>query len=234
MHEAASHSANSFLTLTFDDDHLDPNYSLSRRTWPTFANKLRKAFGPFRYYQCGEYGEHTGRPHHHASIFGLDFSHDRTPHSKTAAGDQLYESPRLSEVWGQGSAVIGSLTFETANYVAGYIMKKINGEQATDHYAGTLPEFGSMSRMPGLGKKWIDKYIQEVYPDDFVVINGKKASPPKFYDAQLEVSDPAAFKQLKKERITKGEQNPQDQTWQRLETREICRKAASTLYPRTL
>ena len=34
--------------------------------------RLRFKFGSgIRYFQCGEYGEHYARPHHHAIIFGF-------------------------------------------------------------------------------------------------------------------------------------------------------------------
>lgn len=233
-HEASMHKQNSFLTLTYDDEHLDPNYSLNVKDWQTFAKALRKKDGPFRFYHCGEYGDLNGRPHLHAAIFGLDFHASRIPYKKTKSGHQLYTSQRLEDVWGKGQVIIGNLDFDSANYVAGYILKKITGEKATDWYAGTTPEYATMSRRPGLGKKWIDKYQDEVYPDDYVVINGKKATPPKFYDTQLEVSAPAVFDKIKTERRKKGQLHKADQTPERLETIETCIKSRMSLYAREL
>lgn len=228
-HEAQMHDANSFLTLTYSPENYPPGHSISIRTWQLFAKKLRKKCGPFRFYMCGEYGDKTERPHYHALIFGLDFFKDRKPYKKSR-GHQLYTSDLLDSVWSLGACYIGEVTYESAAYVARYIMKKQTGKDSRDFYQRTdkltgevftlAPPFTSMSRMPGIGEPWLKKYQTDVYPSDEVIINGKKVRPPKYYDRILEVSDPAALKILKRRREAAGKKHADNNTPQRLADRE--------------
>jgi hypothetical protein len=41
----------------------------------------------------------------------------------------------LAKCWGKGHCLVGDLTFESAAYVARYVVKKINGQQKFLHYA---------------------------------------------------------------------------------------------------
>lgn len=206
MHEAQLHEENSFLTLTFDDDHLE-SPSLNKRDFQLFMKRLRKKFKKkkIRYYHCGEYGEKFGRPHHHACLFGLDFP-DKKLFKITKRGDRLYTSDILNSLWGHGYCIIGDLTFESAAYVARYVTKKITGKKAGDHYERVTPdgeilslepEYNSMSRRPGIGFPWIEKYLSDVYPHDEVVIRGKKCRPPRFYDKYIEKHYPSLYENIK-------------------------------------
>jgi hypothetical protein len=98
-----------------------------------FIKRYRKKFGQFRYYYCGEYGDKLGRPHYHLLIFGHEFE-DQELFKTNHGNDKLYTSPSLDKLWGKGYAVIGELTFQSAAYVARYIMKKITGSIAKQHY----------------------------------------------------------------------------------------------------
>lgn len=234
MHETKSHEWNSFVTLTYDDEHLPEDHSVDLRDFQLFAKRLRK-IRKFRYYHCGEYGERYGRPHYHVCLFGIDFSKDRVPVEKTPRGDQLYQSDILDSVWKQGRARIGALTFESAAYVARYIMDKRTGAEALEHYEhintvtgeiSTLkPEYCSMSKKPGLGAGWVRKNIKDVYPSDQVIVRGHPTRPPKFYDGQYELENPEGFEKLKKSRKKKAAKiKPADQTHARLLQREACLK----------
>lgn len=110
VHEASLHAKNSFLTLTYDDEHVPTNRSLDVRHWQLFAKALRHEYGSFRFYHCGEYGEQTHRLHLHALIFGLDFSDDRVLYRTTSKGHNLYTSERLDSVWQNGTVPIGAVT----------------------------------------------------------------------------------------------------------------------------
>lgn len=231
-HEASLHEHNAFITLTFNDENLPPDYSLSVRTHQLFMKRLRKKYGAgVRFYLCGEYGPKTLRPHYHACLFGMDFS-DKYAWSVSSGkrGDLLYRSPGLEEVWPYGFASIGAVTFDSAAYVARYVMKKITGDQAADHYqvvnmsTGEIfrqqPEYVCMSRRPGIGAGWFEKFHSDVYTGDFVVINGKKVRPPRFYDSQYEVLDPNAFSALKRARISGSKKHAANNTRARLKVRE--------------
>jgi hypothetical protein len=68
------------------------------------------------------------------------------------------------------------------------------------------PEFGLMSRMPGLGTSWLKKYFSDVYPKDFFTINGVKNKPPRFYDEILKKIDPDLHVQIKMQRTLKAKE----------------------------
>ena len=159
VHEASLHADNCFITLTFDDSHLSHTGTLITSDFQKFMKRLRKEFSGrrIRYFHCGEYGEKLGRPHHHACLFGFDFS-DKVLWS-VRSNVKLYRSPTLDRIWGQGYCTIGDVNFESAAYVARYVTKKITGEVAVDHYKvgvdvstgeviSKKPEFVTMSRRP--------------------------------------------------------------------------------------
>lgn len=243
MHEAQMHDANSFVTLTYDDSHLPPTGGLVLRDWQTFAKRLRKKSGAFRFYHCGEYGDRHGRPHYHALIFGLDFSADRVLYSESR-GNALYTSPTLTETWGMGLSIIGELTFQSAAYVARYCMKKVTGKQAAEHYQtintetgqvhDVRPEYTTMSRRPGIGSSWFSKYSSDVYPSDQVISNHKPSRPPRFYDSQFELTDPDALALVKDGRRASGRKHRHNNTFERLRVRETIQEKRSQLLYREL
>ncbi len=193
VHEAQMHKKNSFITLTYSPEHVPKDGSLRLEDWQKFAKRLRRKAGPFRFFHCGEYGEVNLRPHYHACIFGLDFIADRGLW-KDDGKFPLFRSPLLDKAWGLGFATVGALTFKSAAYVARYVMKKANGDLARVKYARVdengeeyfvRPEYVTMSRRPGIGSKWFEKFKSDVYPSDEVVHEGKRYRPPRFYDSQL-------------------------------------------------
>lgn len=205
MHEASLYPENSFLTLTYSDKNLPPYSSLVKSDFQYFMKRLRKSLTPkrVRYYHCGEYGDLLSRPHYHALLFNHDFQDKKLFSSKNS--NPVYTSSELSSLWPQGFSVIGAVTFESAAYVARYVMKKITGKYASDHYGDRIPEYTTMSRRPGIGKGWYDKFKSDVYPHDRVVVRGVKTRPPRFYDTQLLKEDPSTMALLKLEREKNGQ-----------------------------
>lgn len=198
MHEASLYERNCFLTLTYDDANLPDGGTLVRRDLQLFLKRMRKhVFSRtgrrFRFFGCGEYGDRTNRPHYHLLVFDFDFS-DKKFWRRTPSGHQLFRSKALEGIWTAGASEIGSVTFDSAGYVARYCVKKIVGDRAGEHYArldaegrwySVLPEFGACSNRPGVGQPWLDRFKADVYPDDFVLVNGRKMRPPKFYDRKI-------------------------------------------------
>lgn len=230
IHEAKSHDHNSFVTLTYSPEHLPPGGSLNYSDFQRFIKRLRKHYGgkKIRYYVAGEYGEELQRPHYHACLFGIDFSDDRVLWSRREFN--LYRSPTLEKLWPFGHSTIGQLNFETAAYTARYVMKKITGQKAEEHYrradpeTGEVyylePEFNKMSLKPGIGSSFIEKYMSDVYPHDYLVVNGVKVKPPRFYDKRFERVDPDAFDQIKADREYNASKNASDNTYARLSVKE--------------
>lgn len=241
MHEAKTHDHNCFLTLTYSDEHLPANYSLDKQAFPKFIRRLRKTGIKARYFHCGEYGEQTLRPHYHACLFGHAFQEDRK-HWTNRGGLPVWRSDELERLWPYGNSEIGSLTFESAAYVARYVTKKITGARAESHYerlnplTGELfqvePEFATMSRNPGIGSAWYDKFSTDVFPSDQVIVNGKPCKPPRYYDERLRASDPDTFEKIRTRR--RLGRNRDDETPERLKVRETCAQARLSLKPRGL
>lgn len=243
VHESQLHNENCFITLTYDDENLPSSRSLNHRDWVLFFKRLRKKFGRgIRYYMCGEYGENTARPHYHACVFGLDF-HDKSPW-KESNGHTVYTSATLDKLWGMGHTTVGDVTFDSAAYVARYIMKKVTGDLADDHYQWTDwdtgevhyvdPEYTQMSRRPGIGKGWLEAFQSDAYPSDFVVLNGQKIKPPKFYDRCYEIVDPDELTRIKARRSTRGRKRAHDNTPDRLAVRKKVAEARLNLKRRDL
>lgn len=165
-----------------------PARGLAKRELRDFLKRTRRTFKDqrIRYFACGEYGEHLGRPHYHAILFGTNFAADRRPWKNTPAGDTLYVSPTLDKLWGKGHALLSEVTFETAAYVARYTIKKITGNLAAKWYGELQPEFATMSLRPGIGNDWINKYKAEAMQNGTVVMRGHEMQNPRYYDNQIE------------------------------------------------
>ncbi len=236
MHEASLHADTSFVTLTYDDEFLPRFGSLLMDDWQKFFKRLRKRTGKVRFFGCGEYGEQFGRPHYHACLFGRDFP-DKVLWS-TRGGHDVFRSPLLESVWTCGQSEIGSLTFESAAYVARYCVKKVTGPKAREHYecvdpetgelGSRLPEFATMSRRPGIGTGWFEKFGSDVYPSDEVIVRGKSSKPPRFYDRLFELSSPEEMRSLR--RLRAKARCRADETPARLGVREVCAEARLSLY----
>lgn len=190
MHEKRLHNAAAFLTLTFDEHNLprltsDLGYlpTLDLAIYQNFLKKLRNRYaGPgLRFFGCGEYGSQTQRPHYHLLLLNSDFNDRKL--IKSGTDYNLYASPLLSSLWSLGHASLGNVDWHSACYVARYCTKKNqNGKTVTD---GRLPEFVTMSRRPGLGAGYFDKYKDEILSHDTIIVNGVPAAAPRFYDNRL-------------------------------------------------
>jgi len=206
--------------------------SICQRDFQLFMKSLRKRFKgyepipgtnrfPIRYFHCGEYGSQLQRPHHHAILFNFNFPDrvlwKRGPNVSSTArnGGQaynLYRSKILEELWPHGFSTIGQVTWQSAAYVARYVTKKINGDEAAIHYLSghpdldtgecfyIEPEYISMSRMPGIGAYWFNKYGPKQYEKDYITHEGKSFPIPEFYDRMFQIQAPERMIELKRER----------------------------------
>ena len=237
IHEAQMHKNNCFITLTFNPVSLQGRgkQSVNKRDYQLFMKRLRKKYGNgIRYFHCGEYGEQHKRPHYHALLFGHDFA-DKTVWS-VKKDIKLYVSKELQELWPHGFSTIGDVNFDSAAYVARYIMKKQTGDLAEEHYqyihqdTGEIeqlyPEYCTMSRKPGIGYDWFQKYKTDIYPNDYVVIrNNLKIKPPKYYDSLLTEEELKQVKQ-KRQEIEKEVIDKYDENMDRLFVEEECKRIA--------
>ena len=245
-HESTLYEDNCFITLTYDDKHLPADQSVNVRDFQLFMKRLRKRYGKaIRFFHCGEYGENFARPHYHACIFNHDF-YDKKEW-KQQCENTLYTSGELCELWPNGFSSLGAVTFESAAYVARYITKKVTGPRAAEHYKLLIvdkygeisaherkPEYTTMSRRPGIGKGWFDKWRTDVYPSDNIIMNGRTMKPPKYYDDQHEITYPSDHAKIRSKRIVKAKKHADNNTPDRLKVREIVQHARLQQLKRTI
>lgn len=191
--EALNHHQSSFLTLTYSDEHLPQDEYFHPKTGEIFAplsvrpdhhrkfmNDLRGHFfekfnSRLRFYGCAEYGEDKERPHYHYALFG--FPHCLGPGAVTV-GRKFYpcrcrNCAFVSEIWGKGNIFLGTLSLDSAQYIAGYVTKKLtsNSNYRQDGYLGLTnaqklrgryPEFSRMSTRPGLAAYAADNIVNRL------------------------------------------------------------------------
>lgn len=258
-HEASLYEDNCFITLTYAPEHLPEGGTLVKEHFVLFMKRLREKFArgirdedgnviyqkeeKIRVFYCGEYGGKYGRPHYHALLFNVDFpdktfwrnSQAKAGRGKKAESYKIYRSKILEELWPYGNCEIGSVSFESAAYVARYMMKKVKGKNAAEHYRvvdpitfeifDRLPEFAEPSRNPGIGRPWLEKYHTDIFPDDsctIISVKGKTSvSVPRYYSNWFKVSYPDDYERIKEKRVEKVNKAPvKEKTFERLAVRE--------------
>lgn len=148
MLEARCHSFSTFATLTYDPDHYPISGSLKPEDCQKFFKRLRKRLGKdrkIRYYLVGEYGDESERAHYHAAIFGLSEQ----------------EKDHVDAAWGLGHTMLGTLTYDSAQYIAGYVTKKLTSPD-DPRLNGRHPEFARMSNRPGIGALAVQAFADTV------------------------------------------------------------------------
>lgn len=200
MLEQSTSSCSSFLTLTYSDDNLPKefhdkisgqvfsDFSVVPDHHTSFVKRLRRAIAPskFRFFMCGEYGELTGRPHYHYALFGYPSCLTPKAPVKGKFVPCLCKNCQvIQSVWPYGHIFLGSLTQSSAQYVCGYVTKKLTSDR-TDYSQSRLlgrhPEFTRASRMPGLGHEAATAYGERIKPyvssisdiPPYLVHNGRK------------------------------------------------------------
>lgn len=134
-----------------------------------WLKRLRRFFEgtSIRYFLVGEYGDHTERPHYHASLFGI------------GPADARF----IADTWGKGFCYTAEFNDKTAQYVAAYVVKKMTAPDDV-RLAGRHPEFARMSLKPGIGAEAMSVIAASIAKSDvafkdapFVLQMGKKKFP---------------------------------------------------------
>lgn len=229
--ESSLYDQNCFITLTYMPKCCPS--SLVLRDFQLFMKRLRKKYGNgIRFFHCGEYGDLNGRPHYHAALLNFDFPDKKLYYSSN--GFNYYLSESLSNLWPFGIHLISDLTFDSAGYIARYVLKKITGDAAADAYKDKAPPYVTMSRRPGIGTPWIEKYLDNVYNHDRVVVKGHECLPPRFYDEVLKANYPEWFDYIKEQRAARFSDDLNN-TLQRLNVREeVTTRKVDFFMPRKL
>lgn len=247
-HEAQMHAKNSFITLTYSNEAVPADFSVRLDDFQKFMKRLRKSnTHKIRFFACGEYGDQTLRPHYHSALFNHHFPDQKQITIRN--GFPVYSSQTLQNLWPHGSHEIGSLTFKSSCYIARYCFKKIGGDKADEHYYRRSPIDGELYRVAtefcvqskGLGQSWFDKYKTDAFPSDFLIIDGKKVKPPRFYLNQLkederdrQLSDHGEKYAIQNARREHGRSHRADNTKERLDVRNKVLDAKLKLLKRQL
>lgn len=213
LHESQLHESCCYGTLTYQKV---PSYgTLVKRDLQLFWKRLRKSIEPkkVKYYAAGEYGEENGRPHYHFLLFGHAVSRGVVLREEPYP---LFRSPELEELWPAGMSSVGDVSFESAAYVARYVMKKVdqvgrkkkwNVDEESGEMVEIEPEFATMSRGGrtgrGLGHGWYERFGDEVHRNDSCVHDGKELPVPRYYDELLRERDVRALMVCKARRERK-------------------------------
>lgn len=249
-------------------EFIPPDWSLQKSHFQKFMKRLRKekakAFrdkgvneSPVtKYYHCGEYGSHcihgidlskvkcplcnVGRPHYHAILINHSFD-DLEPYA-TQDGVTRYTSPELERLWGYGFVDVGDVTYQSAAYVAGYIMKKINGVNKEEHYE-RITEHGEILKLQeeystmsnGIGKDFYNKYKGDFFPSDETPILGENKvvkKVPRYYEELYKETNPEEYEEIKQKRLDYRLENAEEYTSDRLMSKYKIHKARDGLNPR--
>lgn len=192
VHEASMYESNSFITLTYADEHLKSD-KLIYSDFQNFMKRLRKknphlTIGMF---VTGEYGEQRKRPHWHAIIFNwrpTDIIHKYT----NDRGDKVYTSDELTTLWPYGNSELGQVTLESAGYCARYAAKKL----CHGHDSDDFKPISKKSSKQAIGKKWLEKYYPDVFNHGHIVLpDGQKSAIPRYYEKWLQKYEPTAWEE---------------------------------------
>lgn len=111
------------IDLTYEKEQLKEQYTNKEiEAKDLYYGKKRNKY-PIRYLNCGEYGPKTKRPHYHAQIWNF-IPADLIFWKRDKRGYDLFNSPKLSKIWGKGYVVIEYANSKTAGYIARYCTKK--------------------------------------------------------------------------------------------------------------
>lgn len=214
------HELSAFVTLTYDNKHLPPGGTLVLRDLQLFMKRLRKVRpAGLRFFACGEYGETFLRPHYHVLLLNACFP-DIVFYKKSQTGFDLFRSAEASSLWTAGNVDIGHCTPESIAYVAKYVVKKVVGAKSVSHYGAREREFVVMSRRPGIGSTWLEKFMEEAYAHDSAIISGKAVPLPRYYDDKFDAVDGDRLAELRIRRQATAEQHWPDNTRARRMVRE--------------
>lgn len=231
-HEAGLHGArNMFVTLTYSDANLPRGGTLVPEDAAAFLRRFRRAIEPHqvRYYLVGEYGERLGRPHYHALLFG-HWCTDAYRWRKREE-NQYWRSPLLEDTWGLGAVEFSNVTSHSAAYCTRYAMKKIRGPGAEAHYrrvdfeTGEVlqlhPEFARASTRPAIGRRFVERYGEDVFSGDFALDSARRKAPvPSYYYRVLAESDPERVQRARDAHAMQAFRVRADNTPERLVVKE--------------
>lgn len=196
-YERMEHRDNTFLTLTYDDEHIPKDKSLDQKAMSLFMKRLRRHIDyPVKYYGVGEYGETEkkywnadpkfvhGRPHYHVLLFGFDGDKNRDLLADMwpFCDRDLFLNPYFKAV--------GEVNGDSIRYVCDYLQKKQYGEKSVEEYGDADPPFSRSSQNLGLSA-FLREDIASIKKNGYILYNGRKVPIPRYFREKIEFQYPS-------------------------------------------
>jgi len=204
-------SKDSLEYLTYREQHSThpKDNSLNNEHLQKFFKRLRKRGYKFRYFACGEYGDKFDRPHYHFCAFGEDFKmacpNKKEYCSSVSTCKKQCDYRYLYLTWGLGFVSVGSFTSDSAEYVAGYVHKKLYGKEASFYREQKIkPEYAVMSKRPALGTQYFNDIILK-HRRTYAEYKGHKVRLPRLWKEKLYSKYPELKETSKYEMLVKQE-----------------------------
>lgn len=213
-HESRLYLNNSFITLTYDDEHLPlSDYgipTLKKNAISEMMKRLRDYIYPsqVRFFGCGEYGDTFNRPHYHVAVFGLNPLDERlvTDYNEVENGYCVDFKP-----WKLGRVHIGYVTPESSSYVAGYELKKLKSDEKEKQLSqGIQPVFSIMSRRPGIGADFCDRFRDEFVQRGKCSVEGQDKGLPRYYRDRINYQETEEYWDRLIEQVRKNDEKAAD------------------------
>lgn len=229
-----------FITLTYSEENLPKDKSLSKCEVQRFIKRVKKHFGscrsnPIRQTYCGEYGSITQRPHYHVILYNCEFS-DKRPHRKSETGHDIFTSATLQKLWPYGFSEFGYATPASVAYIYKYILKKKTRKEKkqplvieVDGFTYEVAhEFVESSRNPGIGAHLKES---ESIKKGYLSVDGVRKKLPKYYLEHLKKADPVIAEQLADKRFDFQANLPKESALRR-EQKEKAQKLFTSIKKR--
>lgn len=201
-----------FLTLTYDDEHLPAGDTLVKRDLQLFFKRLRRHLEyvdkkhnrpvrKIKYFACGEYGSSVkvqnialGRAHYHAILIGIN---------------PLDSGWFVEKIWQKGSTRSLPCQKGSVRYVLKYMDKQMSPSMSEAFYGDRQPPFLLCSQ--GIGKQYLIDNIDFVKEYGSYRSKGILRPIPKYYKDLLRLrGDPEKSKRMWLESAVKAGYPPQD------------------------
>lgn len=180
MLEAGCHEDNTVVTLTYADEFLPRGATLVKEHVQLWLKRLRKEVAParLRFYAVGEYGDRGDRPHYHVALFGFPNCCNGQTINPVRAGNCCKRCNLVFQSWGMGGVKLMPLEISSAQYICGYVTKKMtssNDPMVAKALNGRSPEFSLKSNRPGIGALALDDVADRILK--FNLVTGESDVP---------------------------------------------------------
>lgn len=218
MCEALCYKHSTFVTLTYDDDHLGSNDLLEdhvtqfkkdiRRIYGEakytrlYKNPKRKTssytFQKFKFITTGEYGDKAGRKHYHLIIFGLDFKDKEYTGFYSERGNPIATSKELQNVWKKGNVQVETVNYNLALYVSKYITDGWDDDECFNPATGEVRRAQYSTSSHGLGLTYLKKYYRTMFNLGSVKFSDRTCPIPRYFHKKVrELIDPLFYARWK-------------------------------------